>query len=429
MDAKSLAYNTLPGPDDITRHELPNGITLLIRSNFLSPSVIFTGYLDCGSISDPDDKLGLANLTASALTTGTKKQDFNTLHNAIETLGANLSVHGGTLTTSFSSQCLVEDLPTMLGIFADVLQQPTFPRKQFKRLKAQYLTMLAIIAQDTAEMADLTFNELIFKGHPFERSDDGTPETISAIGVEDLVEFHQNHFSPQGMVMAVVGAVEPEDVIKYVSDRFGAWSDERKRLSPLIPDALSLEQPASKHVTIVEKSQTDIVMGNLAPRRASGDYLPCAMGNNILGQFGMMGRIGNSVREKSGLAYYAQSDLSAGTGPGTWEFVAGVNPENLNKVVTLIKEEMQHFLDDPVSDDELNDTKSYLIGRLPLLHESNSGVAVSLLNLERFNLGLDYLRNYPELVQSITKEDILTASRKYLSLQSLAVASAGKALR
>lgn len=428
MIDKKPAYNTLPGSDDVTRIEFSNGITLLVRSNFLSSSVLFKGYLNAGSILDPDKKLGLSNLTAASMTTGTKEMDFNAIHNTIETLGANLSIQSGTLSTSFSCQCLSEDLKTMMSIFSDILQKPSFPIKQFKRLKAQYLTMLAIMAQDTSEMADKAFNELLFKGHPYERSDDGTPESIKAIGIEDLIEFYTQYYSPQGMVIAIVGAISPENASQIVNEFFEQWNPSNKASKVHIPDAIPLENPARKHVIIPEKSQTDIIMGNLAPRRSSKDYLPCVVGNNILGQFGMMGRIGQSVREKYGLAYYAESELTSGIGPGTWACIAGINPENISKVIGLIQDEIKHFLNEPVSDTELDDSKSYLIGRLPLLHQSNSGVAVSLLNIERYNLGLNYLHQYADNVLSVSKEDILMAARKYLLLQSMVTTSAGKAL-
>jgi len=423
------AYKTLPGPNDITRVELRNGITLLVRSNFSSSSVVIKGYLNAGSILDPDDKLGLANLVAASLTMATKKMGFNDLHNTIETLGANLSFHAGTLSTSFTCQCLTEDLSTMMSLFSDILRHPAFPIKQFRRLKAQYLTMLAIMAQDTGEMADKAFNEVLFEGHPYERSDDGTPEIVKTISNEDVVDFYSHNFSPEGMVIAIVGAVTPEDASKFVEKFLGDWKKLKTPTLIRIPDAFPLTRPARKHVTIDDKSQSDVVMGNLAPRRTSPDYLACSLGNNILGQFGMMGRIGNSVREKAGLAYFAESELTSGVGPGTWACIAGTNPENIEKVINLIQDEIKHFLDEPVSQDELEDSKSYMIGRLPLLHQSNSGVAVSLLNLEKFKLGLNYLHQYPNLIQAISKEDILSTARKYLSLESIVIASAGSAIK
>jgi zinc protease len=139
----------------------------------------------------------------------------------------------------------------------------------------------------------------------------------------------------------------------------------------------------------------------------------------------MAGRIGEIVREKSGLAYTAMSSLNAGIGPGSWEVSAGVNPANVQKARDLIVHELSRFVEDGVSSEELSDSQSNFIGRLPLSLESNSGVVGALLNIERFDLGFDYLRQYPEMVRSVTSGDVLEAARKYLHPDKLAIAVAG----
>ena len=194
---------------------------------------------------------------------------------------------------------------------------------------------------------------------------------------------------------------------------------------PEIPDAQPIQKTTQKSLSIPGKAQADIVMGGLAPERLSPDYHPLRIGNNILGEFGMMGRLGQRVREEAGLAYYAYSSLSLSRGPGAWEMIAGVNPENIDQAVELITEEVRRFVTEPVSEEELSDTKSYFLGRMPLLLESNSGVAISLMNMEHFSLGLDYFRNYPKLVQAVSAEDVLNASKKYLDPDRLGIAFAG----
>lgn len=425
MPNKKWLMHSLPGSDDIICHTLKNGIKLLTRVNFNSPTVVFKGYLPAGSLSDPDNLLGLASFTAAALMTGTRQHDFQSLYNTIESLGANLGFSGNTLFSNFSGQCLEEDLPTLLQLTAEALKDPVFPAKQFNRLKAQFLTMLAIRAQDTAEMAAMAFDKLIFKGHPYQNPNDGYLETVQAIEINHLEAFHQQHYGPQGMVIAIVGATEPEETITIVENSLGEWTNSQQLAAPSIPALQPLTSPVYEHINIPGKSQTDLVMGTVGPNRLAEDYLACSLGNNILGQFGMMGRIGEAVREKAGLAYYAQSELNAGIGPGTWEVVAGVNPTNLEKTIQLIKDEIERFINEPVTPEELSDTQSFMIGHLPLSLESNSGVAVSLLNLDRFNLGMDYLRQFSSKVEAITQEEILKASRKYLSLDRLAIASAG----
>jgi zinc protease len=418
-------YHALPGPDDITRQELTNGITILTRSNFNSLTVSIKGYVNSGSLLDPDEKLGLSFLTASGLMNGTEHHDFQNLYNEIESVGASMNFSAGTLTTSFSGHCLKEDLSLILGLISESLRAPTFPEKEFNRQKNQMLTALAIRAQDTSAMSALLFDQIIYAGHPYERPEEGFPETIQTITREDILQFYQRTFAPKGMAIAIVGAVEPSSAVNAVEDVFGDWSNPHKEDLPEIPTACPIKNTIRKALSIPGKSQADIVMGSLAPERLSPDYLPLRVGNNILGEFGMMGRLGKRVREDEGLAYYVYSSLSSSLGPGAWEMIAGVNPKNIDQVENLITKEIRNFISSPVSEEELSDSKSYFLGRMPLLLESNSGVAVSLLNMEHFNLGLDYFINYPEQINAITAEDILETSRRYLNPDALAVAVAG----
>jgi len=181
-------------------------------------------------------------------------------------------------------------------------------------------------------------------------------------------------------------------------------------------------------VPVAEKSQSDLIIGTIAPTGMSEEYQICALGNNILGQFGMMGRIGESVRERSGLAYYAGSTLEVGLGPSAWKIAAGVNPDNLDRAISKILEEIKRFIQEPVSQSELSDVKEQALGSLPISLETNAGIVRYLLSLQRYNLSLDYLRELPEVLKTISAEDILTIARRYWDMDRLVIASAGREL-
>jgi zinc protease len=417
--------NTLPGADDIARFTLNNGVTVLCRSNFNSPSVVVSGYIAVGSLFDSVEKLGTAYFTASALMRGTQHRSFQQIYDAMESVGASLGFSSGVHTTGFSGKALAEDISLIFELLADALRMPVFPIDQVDKLRDQILTGLAIRAQDTREMASLTFDQLLFKNHPYQYPEDGYPETIKAIQQADLVQFHKTNYGPKGMVIVIVGSVEPMEMLEKIQKYFGDWVNPSQVEAPELPSLQALSETVSKRVVIAGKSQADIVMGTSGPNRASPDYLPISLGNNILGQFGMMGRIGDVVREQSGLAYYAYTSLSAGVGPGSWEVSAGVNPANIQKAIDLIQQELTRFTNEKVKDEELSDSKANYIGRLPLSLESNQGVAGAILALERYQLGLDYYRQYTDLVNSVSSELILETTRKYLSPDKLAIAIAG----
>ena len=422
---RSLNVSSIPGTQDIKRKVLSNGITLLARSNFNSASVVVSGYLGAGSLLDPLDKLGLAHFASLSLMRGTQKRDFQQLFNELESTGASLGFGASVHNINLGGRCLAEDLPILVNILADCILEPTFPEDYLERLRAQLLTSLTIRAQDTAEMASLTFDQLLFPGHPYGLPEDGYIETIKAITRKDMVDFHHTHFRPENMAMVIVGAVEPEAAFDLVESKLGKWQNPTEKQAVHLPAITPPEKTTRQHISIPGKSQSDLVMGTLGPKRHAPDYLAASIGNNILGQFGMMGRIGDSVREKAGLAYYASTSVNSWIEAGSWEVSAGVNPVNVDKAIHLIISELEKFCSEPVTAEELEDSKSNYIGRLPLSLESNSGVANSILNLERFNLGLDYLQRYPDLVNAITPAIILETAQRYINPNNLIIITAG----
>lgn len=425
---KTVVYRTLPGPEDIRRVELPNGITLLTRSNFNSPSISLSGYLSAGSMFDSLEKLGLASFTASCLMRGTERQNFHSIYDSLESAGASLGYAASVHNVNFGGRALAEDLPLLLRLLSDTLRQPAFPNEHVERLRAQLLSSLAVRNQDTGDLADMAFDEIVFPNHPYGLPEDGHPETIQAICRADLIEFHARHYGPRTMVIVVVGAVSAENVIEQVQNALGDWINPQQELLGPLPAIQPLTTSIRRHIPVPGKFQTDLDLGITGLKRLSPDYMAASLGNSILGQFGMMGRIGEVVREKAGLAYHASTSLSASMEGGSWEVSAGVSPANLQRAIDLIISELARFSRELVQTEELQDSQANFIGRLPLSLESNGGVGNALLNIERFQLGLDYYQRYPQLVASVTPEQVLEVARRYWNLDKLAIISAGPEL-
>jgi zinc protease len=428
QDFSTLKINSLPGPDDITRVQLKNGITFLFRPNLNSMAVSIGGYIQAGSIYDPPEKLGLADFTTSTLMRGTKTMSFQEIYDSLESIGASLGIGCGPHTAGFGGKSLAEDLPTLLKMLADILMNPAFPKKDIKKVRSQLLTGLDLRAQDTNEMAMLEFDKILYKDHPYQNPSDGYIETIQAIAVQDLADFHKRYYGPKKMTLVVVGPFEPEYVVSQAEEQLGSWVNQDQPEAMQVPEMPAPRKTVRNHNVIDEKSQTDLVVGTIGPSRSWEGYYSALLGNSVLGQFGMMGRIGESVRKEAGLAYYAYSALSASIGPGQWMVVAGVAPKNLDKALDLIKTELKNFVDQPITEEELRDVQSNYIGKLPLSLESNAGVVSALLTMEQHQLGLDYLQNYEKMIREITPQSILDAAREFLDPDRLVISSAGPEL-
>ncbi len=419
---------SIPDSNTILRERFANGSTLLAYPNPTSPAVYFTGYMQPGAIAVPEDQIGLPSFTTDMLITGTKRLNFQQLHDKIESVGASLSMGTGHLSTTFFGQCLREDLETIWSLLVEVIQEPAFAEKQFKRVRNQILTGIAIQNQDTAEMASQAFNQALYGTHPYAYPDIGCAQTVANLQKDQLETFHQTHYGPKGLVLAVSGGIEPEMAQEIFSRTIASWQVENQGSPTLLPPFNPPTSSIRTHVPLEGKNQSDLIIGVPAPKTISRDYQVCSIGNAIFGKYGMMGRIGRVVREKAGLAYEVSSHLGAGIGPTAWTISAGVNPDNLEKAITLLKKELERFRGEPVTQQELLDVKTQSLGRLPLSLETNSGIATVLVSLERYGYSLDHLRELPGIIESVTAEEILAAAQRYWDMDKLVITSAGKPL-
>ena len=421
-------HPSLPGPDDIARRVLPNGIVVLVRENHTSPAVVLNAALQAGAVHETRATAGLAQFTASALMRGTARRDFQTIYEEIESIGASLGFSGGMHQVQVYGKSLAEDLPTLLDVLADALCNPTFPPEQVERLRGEIVTWLQYRQQDTGQRAALAFKELAYPPeHPYSRSARGYLDTVPHLSRDMLAAFHGRHYGPQGMIVVIVGAVRADAAMAQVEAALGDWRNPDQPPEPALPPLLPAAAPRRADVTVAGKTQSDIVLGVPGPARSAPDWWGAVMANNILGLFGLMGRLGDVVRDELGLAYYSYSRLSGGLGPGAWQVIAGVNPKNVELAVEKIGEEVRRITEELVTEEELAENKSNLTGSLPLQLETNEGVAGALLQIERYGLGLDYLQRYASIVQAISREEVRAAAQHYLA-QHPAVAVAGPPL-
>jgi len=417
---------SLPNTANIIRVVLKNGIVILVYENFATQSVVVSGSLGAGSLYEPGDKSGLAAMTAHALIRGTQTRDFTTIATMLEDIGADLDVSAGVHRAGFGGKALAEDLPMLIDLLADVLRQPAFPAGPIERMRGEILTGLHIRSQDTRYRARHAFRQQLYPhNHPYHYSVGGSLETVPTITIDELQTYHAAHYGPEAMVIAIVGAVKADDAIALVRAAFEDW---RISQQPPVQTLPQVEKPSAirrAFVPLAGKTQSDIVIGSFGPSRFEPDYLAAMLVNCVLGQFGMSGRIGETVREDLGLAYYAYSSLDGGMGPTPWRAIAGVNPANIQLAIDRIVDEIRRITNEPVSDEDLANVQSFFVGRLPLQLESNEGIAGTMLNMELYDLGLDYLLTYRDRIYALNKEDLWQAARHYLNPDAYVLSISG----
>lgn len=414
------------GPDTIRRFILSNGIKLLVHENHVSPSIVIRGHLWAGAINEPMEQMGLSHFAASAVRRGTATRTYQEINELTESVGANVYVSGGTHLTGFGGKSLAEDFGLLIDVLADVLLNPAFPQREIDKVRGQIITSLKELENDTRGLASREFRQVLYTlEHPYGRPDEGTLETVPRIQRNHLESFYRSHYGPAGAAIAVVGDVYAETAYATLERTLGGWQPPGLAPSMSVPGFQPLAERRRYVRTMTNKTQADIVLGTVGPARAAPEYYAARLGDLILGHLGLMGRLGETVRDQQGLAYYAYSALEAGLGQGPWSVRAGVNPVNVERAVESILAEISRLRDEPVTDQELEDGKDYLTGSLPLRLETNEGIAGTLLDIDLYDLGDDYIIRFPGLMRAVTKEQIQAAAQKYLDAEHYALVVVG----
>ena len=418
---------TLPvTPETVTRHQLGNGAVILAKENPASASVSIAGSLKAGSLYESDTTAGLASLTASMLRRGTRKHTFQEINVALDEVGASLSFSAEADGVAFGGRALAGDFELLVGLLGEILMGPAFPEAELGKLRGQILTHLGVLETDTTYRADCAFMASLYpQGHPYARPIMGTRDTVQALTAKALAEFHNAYYHPQTLIVAVAGAVKQDRVLDRFAAVLGQWQVKGAPELQIIPPAETPPEIITRRVELPAKAQVDLIWGIIGTSRTSSDYYAAMMANLILGRLGLMGRLGENVRDQQGLAYYVGSTLDVGLGPQPWSIMAGVHPSNVERTVASILGEVQRLRDDPIRDEELEEGQSYLTGVLPLHLETNEGIAHILLDIEDYGLGLDYLLRYPGIVSGISKEEVQRVALKYLTPDRYVLAMAG----
>ncbi len=419
---------SLPNEKNIAQFALANGIRVLVYENHASPAVVISGYLISGTRDEHGfgpGKLGLASFTSDCLMRGTSRYTYDQIFETTEAIGASASIGAAMHTTGFGAKSLSEDAPLMVEILAQAIRQPVFPSDEVEKERAEWLNDLEERTNSTNAMCGLAFGRLCYpEGHPYHYSADGEMATARSITLDDVRQFHASTYAPQGMVVVVCGAITPKAVRELMQANFGDWSATRiaRAELPLVTKTPGIQR---EHITMPGKSQTTVQWGHAALPRTHPDWMACALMNSVLGQFGMYGRMGESVRKEEGLVYYIGTRFEGGPGPGAWSCYAGTNPSTVDRVLELSRAETKRMQQRGVTITELDDNKRYFTGSLPLALETNEGIAGQINNMVRYDLGLNYLLAYPDLVAAVTRKDLQRVAQTWLDVDNFVCVSAG----
>ncbi len=407
------------------RSVLDNGAVLLVQETTTTPAVTIDAAFRAGSVYEPPDVPGLAYLLSRVLDRGTERRTGERIAEELDDRGVSLRITATRHVLTISCTCLAEDFDDMLSLVVDIARRPTCPDDEIAKRRAEAITAIRQDEDNPAVRAVVTVFDLMYGGaHPYARRAKGTPASLERIDRAALRDFHKRHMVPGSLSLAVVGDLRAARVADRAADELAGWSGAPPE--PVIVPSPPL--PAGRRRRVVAmpgKPQTDVAYGFTTITRLDPRYYAYWMMNNILGQFGLGGRLAENIRERQGMAYYAFSSCDPNIGEGPLLVRAGVDPANVERAVEAIDKEVRELGTDGPTPTEVIETRDYLIGSIPRLFETNQSIATFLQNAEMFGLGLDYDQRLPSLLAAVTRDEIAAAASEVLRPDRASVAIAG----
>ena len=308
-----------------------------------------------------------------------------------------MSVSASRQLFSLVCTCLAEDFDSVLDLLGEIVMSPIVPEDELATRKGVVATSLRQDEDSPAVRAVERCMALLYgTDHAYGRPIKGTLKSVDALTRDDLLAFHGARFGPDQLVAIVVGDVEASRVEACAGKVFGGWKASVHGTPALRP----ADAPSSRRfvtIPMMNKSQADIAYGFVSIARSDPSYYAYLLMNNVLGQYALGGRLGDSIRERQGMAYYVSSCFDAHI-PGPMLIRAGVAAANVERAVASIDEELQALRKTGVTGRELAESRQYLVGSMPRALETNAGIVAFLQNAEFFGLGLDYDTRLPTLL-------------------------------
>ena len=407
---------------------LDNGITVIAKANHTSPTVSLLVGVRTGAYSDPPDRDGTASLCARVLDRGTSKRTAEVIADDLDGRGASLSVIAGRHQMALAATCLADDFEAVLALVADVARHPAFSDQEIATRRETLITSIRQEEDNPATMAGDAFVQALYGDHPYARKVRGSVAAIEAIRRQDLVRFHQKGFDPPLLSVVVVGDVVEDLAIAGVKKLFGDWAPLNKptdKPTVKVPEPVAPIARKLVSVPMMSKSQADVVYGFIGVKRSDPDFAAISVMNNALGQYAIGGKLGDSIRERQGMAYYVYSSLDATFGAGPFLIRAGVSAANVERTIASIDDELNAVIKNGFTTQEIEESKSYMIGSLPRQLETNAAIASFLLTAETLELGLDYDQRLPGVISAVTKDAADAAAKRLLNPAIATVAVAG----
>ncbi|MBV8609299.1 MAG: insulinase family protein, partial [Singulisphaera sp.] len=396
------------------RSVLPNGLRLVSERRPGTGIVALELFVDAGLLREA--RPGLGYLTGRMLEEGTLTRPAGALAEAIEDIGGTLDVGA----TGASLRVRAEDLPLALELLADVALRPAFPGEALPWAKRRIAAELQSDRDDPAFRAELIFRGLVYGDYPSARDPRGSAREIARLTLDDVREHHRRHFTADNAFLVAVGDFEPRRLNALVKTHFQVWPG-RGEPAPPLPRLVRSARPRVRRVAH-PGAQVHIVLGHLGIPRSHPDFDALSVLDHILGSGpGFTDRLSRLLRDEMGLAYSVGGGItdSADVAPGLFRVYAGTTPDEADRAVAVIVDQVRAMHTGSFADDEVDRARRYLAGAWVFDFQTVEQRAERLLELERWGMGLDEPLQWPERIAQITPRQVRRAAKTHLDPSAL----------
>ena len=399
------------------------GIRAWLIEDHMNPlmtmDIAFTG---AGAATDPINKLGLANMVSGLIDEGAGAMDSQTFRGEMENRSISLSFDAGRDDFAGSLTTLTRERDTAIDLLRLALSEPRFDEEAVERIRSQIIAGLKRAENDPGDIASRTFFKSIFGDHPYARPVSGTFETVAGLNANDFRSFVGRAFAKDNLIIGVAGDITAEELGPLLDEAFGSLPDHSDL--PKIADVT----PKFGAVDVIDQDipQSQAVWGQKGIARKDPDFYAAYVMNYILGGGGFSSRLTEEVREKRGLAYGVYSYLA--DLDHAQMMMGGVATRNdaIGQSLSLISAEWTKMKEKGVSQEELDNAKSYLTGAFPLRFTSLGNLSGMLVGMQKEDLGMDFLDRRNSLVDAVTLDDVNRVAAELMDPANVTVTVVGK---
>jgi zinc protease len=394
----------LPQPSEKT---LENGLRVIVVPKHDVPLVAARLLVRAGRAADPAGKAGVAALTATVLTQGTKTKSAEEIARGVEALGATLESDSQWDSSTIDLSVMSSNLPKALEFVADVAANATFAKDEFDRERAQAIDALQVSLSQPRSIAGAVATRLVYGDRPYGRS--STPETLAKVTRNDVAAFHRANYIPQRSVLVMAGDIKAEEAFALALNAFGSWKRGTTEAAP----APHATKPMPGRIVVVDMpdaGSSAVVVARRGIRRVDPGYMQAMVANSVLGG-GYSSRLNQEIRIKRGLSYGAGSAFEPRIEPGPFTARTETKHETADESASIIVAEMKRLGAEEVAEAELGTRKAALIGDFAQSLETTAGIVDQVSILALHELPLSETNRYISGVQSVKSAEL----RKFAS--------------